>query len=234
MSEYRDLLVCDTETTGLDAATGSLLEVAWIGDRAHGWSFVDFEGEIPPDAKATHHILESYVRPGSKDCAPREAVLERLLDAARDSVVIFHNAAFDLQFLPELKDHPLICTYRCAMHVWPDAPSHKNQTLRYWQGVTPDENLLAGLGPHRALYDAAVTRVVLKKMLETRTVEELLYLTKQPILLETVRFGKYKGSTWKELVRDSGYVGWMRRSGNWDNDVDVMHTLDVLTGRKAA
>ncbi len=42
-----------------------------------------------------------------------------------------------------------------AMHVWPDAPRHSNQVLRYWRNLVLD-NALAML-PHRAGPDAWVT-----------------------------------------------------------------------------
>jgi exodeoxyribonuclease X len=225
-------VVLDTETTGFDPPEAQLLEVAFVTGLVGYSSFVEYEGEIPPAAKAVHHIQEESVRPGAPNCYPRERVLEDVLEASKNSVVVFHNAAHDLKFLPELKDRPLVCTYRCALHVWPDAPDNKNQTLRYWKKAQPNALLIAGLEAHRALYDAAVTQAVLAEMLKERTLDQLVELTKKPVLLTTVRFGKYKGQNWTDVPRD--YRAWMRRSGNWAEDVDVMHTLDVLDGRAVA
>lgn len=234
-------IVSDTETTGLDPADSHLLEVAAVfspkrenGDLA--WqSFVEFEGDIPPDAKSAHHIQEHEVRPGAPYCNPRAKVLERLESfATPDTAFVFHNAAFDLGFLSELKSYPVVCTYRVSLHVYPDAPSHKNTALMYWLNTKPDERLTRGLAAHRALFDAAVTKSLLDHFLEKYSIDELVSLSTKPILLKTVRFGKYKGETWDKLVKDSGYVAWMRRSGNWADDVDVMYTLDVLQGRRDA
>lgn len=234
------ILVADTETGGFDPETAPLLEVAavWhprpsLGNYAYQ-QFSEYEGVIPPEAKAVHHIQESDVAPGAPNCSPRAAVIEKLLSFETDtSAWCFHNAAFDRGFLPELR-RPVLCTWRCSLHLWPEAPSHKNMALMYWLGTEPDRRLTAGLESHRALFDAAVTASILGRMLETHTADQLLELSTKPILLDTVRFGKYKGEKWTTLVRDSGYVAWMRRSGNWDDDVDVMYTLDVLQGRRDA
>lgn len=232
MRTIQDVVVSDTETTGFDPANCSLLEVAACGPDFGWWHYVDYEGDIPADARSAHHISPDDVRPGSYNCMPRAKVIENLLVVAGSRIPVFHNAEFDLGFLPELKDREVICTYRCALHMYPDAPNLKNQTLRYWLGVEPRPELIAGLAPHRGLYDSAVTLAILGKMLESRSIDQLIDMTKHPVLLTTVRFGKYKGLSWKEVPRD--YRAWMRRNGNWETDRDVMFTLDVLDGRVAA
>lgn len=241
MSEITEVIVSDTETTGFDPAEGAvLLEVAAVRfapvlDAPQvGWqSYVEFDGVIPPEAKSVHHIKESSVAPGAPDCNPREAVIETLLSFESEGVVwAFHNAAFDLQFLPELS-RPVICTYRCAMHLWPDAPNHKNMTLMYWLGVEPDRELTAGLESHRALFDSAATTAVLRKMLETHTIEKLIELTNTPILLDTVRFGKHKGEKWRDVPRD--YAQWcLYKSDMAAKDPDLKFTLEVRLGLKDA
>jgi len=232
VSGIESVVVCDTETTGFDPETCSLLEVAACGEDFGWWQYVEYEGEIPPDARATHHISPDDVRPGAPNSDIRESVVSRLGDVCEGRVIVFHNAEFDLQFLPEVRDLDVICTLQCSRHLFPDAPNHKNQTLRYYLDVTPRPELVEGLAPHRGLYDSAVTMAILERMLETCTVEQLVEMTKQPIFLKTVGFGKYKGQLWTDVPRD--YLAWMRRSGNWDKDANVMHTLDVLTGRRAA
>jgi uncharacterized protein (DUF3820 family) len=44
-------------------------------------------------------------------------------------------------------------------------------------------------------------------MLEERTLEELIDLQDQPILLKTMKFGKHKGWKWENLPRD--YLAWL-------------------------
>jgi exodeoxyribonuclease X len=241
VSEITEVIVSDTETTGFDPAEGAaLLEVAAVwapGASSKGvlayQSFVEFEGKIPPEAKSVHHIQEASVSPGAPFCNPRQHVIDQLLSFETDSTAwAFHNAEFDLRFLPELT-RPVICTYRCAMHLWPDAPSHKNTALMYWLETTPDPRLTAGLESHRALYDTAVTATLLDRLSREHSYDELVELTKKPILKTKVNFGKHKGMQWSEVPRD--YAQWcLYKSDMAEKDADLRYTLEVRLGLKEA
>lgn len=242
MSEITEVIVSDTETTGFDPAEGAaLLEVAavWAPKSSKSGvlayqSFVEFEGNIPPEAKAVHHIQERQVLPGAEFCNPRHQVIETLLGFEHEtSAWAFHNAAFDTLFLPELT-RPVICTYRCSLHLYPDAPSHKNMALMYWLGETPNPALTVGLESHRALYDAACTATLLDRLrAEGYSYDELVELTKKPVLLTTVRFGKHKGMTWAEVPRD--YAQWcLYKSDMAAENPDLKYTLEVRLGLKDA
>lgn len=247
-SSIDNIIVLDTETTGIDPAEGAaLLEVAWVSmerarvgagfvygqDGTYDNGMVTFTGTIPPEAKAVHHITEDMVaahgvvsggeRP--TQCYDRSAMMHSLCAAESpgDMMYAAHNAAFDMKFLPELT-LPWICTYRCALHLYPDAPKHSNQVLRYWLGVEPPAAMLRGLAPHRAAYDTAVTAAILSHMLETHTPEELLALTSAPVLLKTCRFGKHRGDPWSEVPRS--YLQWMlAKSDLCAGDPDLAHTV---------
>lgn len=240
MPPITEVVVSDTETTGFDAATCSLLEVAFVrvprpssGTIAYQ-SFVEFEGEIPPDAKATHHITEAEVAPGARFCNPRARVIEELLGYEHDGMAwAFHNAKFDLTFLPELT-RPVICTYQCSLHLYPDAPSHKNQALRYWLGLEPAEYAIQGGQAHRALYDSAVTAALVNHLVQmVGSFEELVRLTNSPVLLTTVNFGKHKGEKWADVPRD--YAQWcLFRSDMAKDNPNLKYTLEVRLGLKDA
>jgi exodeoxyribonuclease X len=189
----------------------------------YGYAMIEYEGDIPAQARAVHHISPDDVRPGAPGVVCREEWVRGMLSAVDlDTVYAAHNAAFDKKFLPEF-DIPWICTYRCAMHIWPDAPGHSNQVLRYHLGVEPPAAMLKDLAPHRALYDAAVTAGILQFMLREHTVEDLLRFTSSPVLLRTVRFGKHRGELWKDVPVD--YCRWILRTGGFDED--IMHTARV-------
>jgi exodeoxyribonuclease X len=112
------------------------------------------------------------------------------------------------------------------MHLWPDAPSYKNQVLRYWLGLEVPF-LGSALYPHRALYDALVTAALVERMLQTHTVEELLLLTTEPVLLKTIRFGTHRGKLWEEVP--DGYLRWILRQGQKKDDADEEgFDLDVI------
>jgi len=225
----REVIVIDTETTGLDPNDGAtVIEVAGYGVDANAGlgttlcysSLIAYEGEIPPTAKAVHHITERDVHP-SRAPSRAKALAPILTALGEDAIPAAHNAAFDSKFLPEIEGD-WICTWRCAMHLWPQAPSHSNQVLRYWLGVDSDDFfwLPSDAGAHRALYDAAVTAAIVSRMLRERSVEELLLLSTLPVLLETVRFGKYEGWAWKDVP--FGYLSWYLKTE--DQDPDVAHT----------
>jgi exodeoxyribonuclease X len=218
--------VIDTETTGLDPASDRVVEVAAVkvepdGAAGPGWSaregwqsFVNPSRAIPPEASAIHHIIDA-------DCsgAPRlgnaiEMVIGPDWPEGVD-VVAAHNARFDRGFLPMLQDKRWIDTYRCALHIWPDAPGHSNMTLRYWLGID-----LPREGAHRALADATVTAHILIEMLKNRAVDDLLKLSTKAALLRKVRFGKHTGKLWTEVPAD--YLVWSQKQ---DFDPDVKFTV---------
>lgn len=237
------IVVIDTETTGTDPEKHSLLEVAWVplllADKQtnlwqyghSNWTYIEYIGDIPPEARAVHHISPDDVAPNASNCMKDEYLLHDLIAAETgESRYAAHNAKFDSGFLPELsvfedKEIPWICTYRCAKHLYPDAPSYGNQVLRYWLGIEPDENLLRGFQAHRAMYDTAVTAAMLLHMLQTHTAEQLVELSATPVLLRTVHFGKHRGALWSDVPHD--YLNWlMYKSDQLKDDEDLRHTVN--------
>jgi DNA polymerase-3 subunit epsilon len=149
----------DVETTGIDASTCAVVEVACqIVEAgcvtATFESLVDPGQPIPEYTTAIHGIDDRMVRgkPRLRELVPG------LLDHCRGAVIVAHNAAFDRRFLPFLAGHPSACSYRLAARVVPEAPNHKNQTLRAFFGVS--DPALEGRRSHRALADVIVTRHV--------------------------------------------------------------------------
>lgn len=223
------IAVLDTETTGLDPATASIVElgVVTLPDFDSFSCLIKPDHEIEIQAMAAHHLTNDMVKEG--------ATLKNAMIAARISEVAFvcaHNAAFDSGFLPTIKQ-PWICTYRCARHLWPDAPSYSNQVLRYWLGMEDDLHTGDGanimkLPPHRALPDAWVTAHILYRMLMDVPPQELVELTKKPILMKTVGFGQHKGKLWKDVPHS--YFAWMLRQKDFDADsiYTVKHHLGLL------
>jgi exodeoxyribonuclease X len=132
-------------------------------------------------------------------------------DAGDDGEVVLvgHNLDFDVRMLRQsgVPDAAIpqqrICTLKCAKHLWPDAPAYGNNVLRYWLELRVED----ALPPHRALPDATVTAAVLERMMQEKTVEELLELTGRPVLQTTIKFGKYSGKEWKDV--DRSYLQWL-------------------------
>lgn len=230
---YKGFVVTDTETTGMDPETDRVVEIAtasvymnsgeWrISNRKS--SLVNPGRSIPPEASAVHHLTDDMV-----SSAPTldDAITVLGTPARAEGVaIVAHNAEFDRGFLPQWADRPWLCTYRCALHLFPDAPSHSNQGLRYYLNLEPsfdgmDASNPRNQQPHAALYDVCTTAALLVKMLSIATVEELMELQSKPVLLKTVHFGKHRGELWSAVPRS--YLDWASKQ---DFDADVKHTIN--------
>lgn len=166
------LTVFDVETTGLDPTKGHrIVEIA--GVRIEGntiiteptfSAYVNPERDIPWEAKQVHHIDEQTVRH-----APTiMEVLPQFLEFAKGSILVAHNATFDMGFLRNEKDFcwgyielpECLCTMRLSQSLFPTAFRHNLDTVAQKFGFTlPTER-------HRALPDVILTAQVLLKMVQ--------------------------------------------------------------------
>ena len=116
-------------------------------------------------------------------------------------MIVAHNAKFDRSMIPET-GRPWICSYRLARHLWPDAPGHANQVLRYWLNLQ-----INAQSAHSAVGDTLVTAHVFWRELayyrshvaKTSEVEELIEFAASPIPVEVMPFGKHKGKRLDEV-----------------------------------
>lgn len=217
--------VIDVETTGIDPETDRIVEVGWadLSDEGRtGHSLVNPERDIPATAKAVHHITEKDV-----EAWPTLDAVKPLYEGA--PIYAAHNAKFDRGFLGDLSAQ-WICTLKCAMTLIPDAPAFGNQVLRYHLNL--DEQIgahaastLTKLMPHRALYDAIITRALLSHLLTLTDQEKLIEISNNPVLLTTCSFGKHKGALWADVPKD--YLRWLVRQ---EFDENVIHTAKHYLG----
>jgi exodeoxyribonuclease X len=204
----------DVETTGLDPEQDGVCEIAYVtvSDATGQWQVTGDMGEqlvnpwkpIPPAASAIHHIIDADVVQ-----KPRiEAIIHRFVHPdEKIDVYVAHHAKFEQAFLDQYDTtRPWICTWKCALRVWPDFTQHSNQFLRYALKLPVSRD--AARPPHRALSDAIVTAHVLIALLDNgATVEQLLAWSQEPPLFTIVNFGKHKGRRWDEVPSD--YLKWM-------------------------
>lgn len=230
-------IVIDTETTGM-SDEDEIIEIAAVRSRT---DFADAlckpkSAKISFGAMATHHItpgmLEEvgWIGEAISKCG--------LALPEADAVLVMHNAEYDRKYLPPyLQDLPFVCTYRCALHLCPDAESHSNGALWYELGLAQEMPPEAGSMPHRALFDSLMTYDIFDWMVDkvwdqiheaggdvpSRDVciESLVRMTTAPVLLKKVRFGKHVGKLWSEVPLD--YLKWVRGQ---DFDRDVLYTAD--------
>jgi exodeoxyribonuclease X len=230
------LIVVDTETSNLPEKGGAMIELAWITLSEPDWkqtisyeNYIQYDGPIDPKAQASNHIKPICLKAERGAVTREQAIMDLVNEVEPDSFFVAHNSDFDSKFLPEI-NNPWICTYRVSKRIWPEAPGHSNQVLRYWLGVEPDLSIAKTIkhrAPHQALYDVATTVSILQKMLTRHSPAELYQITGTPQLLRFIEFGKHKGTEFKDIPRD--YLVWLR--GQPTLDPDLRYTLDsVLQG----
>ncbi len=217
------LRVIDIETTG-EAPPAEIIEFgrvdvvrmgdAWVVERPMARLYRPLRA-IPPETMAVHHITEADFTPDTPVCTP-ERLQQAIQGGERPDVLVAHNCAFERLFLEAAlpASLPWICTYKVALQVWPEAPRHSNQVLRYWRDLKLDAAL--AMPPHRAGPDAYVTAHLLTELLSSASVEQMVQWTSQPKRLPTLPFGKHRGLPWPEVPLD--YLQWMARQTDMDAD----------------
>lgn len=228
------LRVLDFECTGLNPESDKVIEVGYsdynvetrtISDPVSWLCHADV---ISPENRAVHHITLSEiadVQPFSDE--------DRAEITGGISAIVAHNADFEVGFLGD-PGVPVICTYKSALRVWPDAPSHANTALAYWledQGLIEFDH--AKIVPtHRAGPDAYVTAHILKALFAAGvTGKDMVAWTREPKLLPRITFGKHRGTDWKDAP--ASYLAWIVGS-DMDDDTkwNARREIERRTGEK--
>ncbi|MCZ4313381.1 exonuclease domain-containing protein [Comamonadaceae bacterium G21597-S1] len=160
--------VFDTETTGLDPSRGD--EIIQIGaTRIVNGRLLHHEGfEQLVDPRRTVPVTSTKIHGITPDMLHGQPDIRTVLGAfhayAQDTVLVAHNAAFDMRFL-QLKeaasgvvfDQPVLDTLLLSDLVHPQQESHGLEALAQRLGVQV-------VGRHTALADAIVTAEVFLKL----------------------------------------------------------------------
>lgn len=164
-----DYTVFDTETTGLQPSQGdTILQIGATritgAKLRRGECFdqlVDPGRAIPEAGIAIHGITADMVR-GQPTIAQ---VLPAFHRFAQDTVLVAHNAAFDMRFLQLQQqatgcvfDQPVLDTLLLSAVVHPHQPSHRLEAIA-------ERFEIAVIGRHTALGDALVTAEVFLRLL---------------------------------------------------------------------
>jgi len=227
MAQPQIIRVIDLETTGQAPPTHAVCEIGWqdvaLAETGRweiygegGSTLVNPGRPIPPLTMAVHHIRDEDVA----DAPWWHDVARQALDPwPRRIALAAHRASFEEQFCtPALtRGADWVCTWKCAMRLWPDSSGFSNQYLRYWrrpEGLVHER----GLPAHRAFPDAYVTAHHLRDMLNEASLAQLIEWSKLPGLLPRVRTGPDRGKEWREIEDEvlAGFLG--------DRDEDVRYT----------
>lgn len=158
----------DVETTGLDPQVDRIIEIGAVkfgrdGNLAEFQQFVNPKCPIPSDAVAIHGITNEMVA----SSPPISAALPGVVDFLGDSILIAHNAPFDIGFFDEAFAHAdmelpyndIYCTLQLARAVFPGLPGHGLEALANELKLAPGQH-------HRALADAVYTADVFRRCIE--------------------------------------------------------------------
>jgi DNA polymerase-3 subunit epsilon len=165
-------VVFDTETTGLWPRRGHrIIEIGAVAVEngvvvGEFTSLIDAGLKIPVEVQAIHGITDEMLEGQPK---PEEA-LPLFEDFIRDSVLIAHNASFDVGFLRHefarlqmALPHRHLCTLEMSRRLLPHLPDHTLETV--YLHLCPEA--IFHRQNHRALDDARMTAKIWLKMMGT-------------------------------------------------------------------
>ena len=237
-------ILFDTETTGNQAPDRIIQIGAMIVKSREEVEVIDeicrTEVPISIEAMEVHGITPERLE-GKPSYA--ETYFAGRIDVLNtpENYLIAHNIDFDLGMIEKegfKNQMQKIDTVRCARHLLPDLPHHRLQYLRYALELYKDEEAEARklgvtIKAHDAIGDVLILKLLFSHLValvreqfpDDNPIEKMVALTREPVMIRTFKFGKYKGESIEEIAqRDPGYLAWMRK--NLDLDEDMRHTLD--------
>jgi len=164
----RDLIIIDTETTGMSALHDRVIELAMI--RISKNKIVDkFTTLLNPETRISPFIssFTGITNKDLKDAPLFGDVKNRVLELLDDAVFVAHNARFDYSFIKtELKrtgvnyKSKTFCTVRLSRRLFPEHRSHSLESVIARYNFKFEQR-------HRAYDDAHVLWQFLKKIKKT-------------------------------------------------------------------
>ncbi|MDD6796132.1 MAG: PolC-type DNA polymerase III [Clostridiaceae bacterium] len=177
-------VVFDLETTGFSSKNDKIIEIGAVkienGQIVDNFSeFVNPEIRIPYEITELTTITDYMV----KDAETIENILPRFMDFCKGSVLVAHNAAFDVSFIRKncndlgLKfDYSVLDTVPLARYLYPELKKVKLNIVAKHLGVSLESH-------HRAVDDAKCTADILLKCFEK--IEEEKEITELSVLNDT-------------------------------------------------
>ena len=160
--------VFDLETTGGVPPLHRIIEIGavLIEDGKLAKEFQTFVDPGRPIPSYVSRLTGINLEDCSEGLATKDA-LEKFLEFSQNSLLVAHNASFDLNFLHSVCSRVLgyekesygLCTLKLSKVLAPDSPAHKLEILSKYLGVNVENR-------HRALDDARMTAHVLLKIIE--------------------------------------------------------------------
>lgn len=203
--------VLDLETTGFSATTEKITEIGIMkfkdGEVIDQFScFVNPEKHIPQRVSEVTNITDDMV----KNAETIEKVFPKMLEFLGDSVIVAHNAGFDVGFLKQNAkrlgykfEYTYLDTLSLAKDLFPDYKKYKLGKIADNLGIKVEV-------AHRALDDVDTTVKVFKvmlKMLKERGAKKLEDIEQVSSTEEAKKEGYKKLKTYHAIILAKNYVG---------------------------
>ncbi len=231
------LIFLDTETTG-NMPEDHLCQLCYKIDGTIVNELYKPPFPISIESMAVHHITEKMVAEKSAFKGSSEWNALEEIFAKDDSVLIAHNAKFDVGMLEKegLSPKKIIDTYRVARHLDPEGKisSYRLQYLRYLLGIEVEATAHDAKGDVLVL-EQLFERLV-KKIMETENIsrdtaiDQMIDISSKPCLFKYFNFGKYKNSSVEEVAaKDAAYLRWLleQKKQNPEEEEDWIYTIET-------
>lgn len=156
--KLKNYVVLDTETTGLSYETEEIIEIA-IAKVCDGELVDEFSSLVNPGKKLSARItkITGITDSDLADAPSFREIAQQIVDFIGASVILAHNASFDLNFLCRALDQCKISysfecldTVQVAKKAYPGFENHKLETLIHKLGLADSQT-------HRAMDDVRCT-----------------------------------------------------------------------------
>lgn len=255
MQKFLDqIIVIDTETTGVDTKNDDVIEFSSNSGAVFTTKY-STNREIPAESSAIHWISNNDV----KDSPSFDKHSNELLNLLNSKdYIVGHNLNFDIDILyhnlkrtidPSSMDMEVfhspyrrICTLHLAKKLYAEDESFVNLKLGYlWFKLKVNEKYPdVKITPHKAEDDVLMCKLVLIDLIETliergiidstkELGDELVGLCMTPSLYTKMPFGKHKGQLMEDVP--TSYFTWLVNNSEVLNedmptfDRDLAHTV---------
>ena len=227
-------IILDTETTGLDPATGDrIVEIGAVellnhlptGRTFH--AYINPERDMPKEAEAVHGLSSAFLR----DKPVFSAIVQDFLDFIGDAALIIHNASFDMAFinaelgflrLPSIPPERVVDTLHIARQKHPGAANSLDALCRRYgvdnsrrtkHGALLDSELLAEV--YLELIGGRQTALILEASVARKTVAAVAAQVAQqrPVPLPS-------RLTEEERAAHAAFVAALGEHALWKQDVN--------------
>lgn len=235
------LIFFDTETTG-NTEKDFLCQIAYKTGTENFTGLYKPLIKIPPEASAVHHITNKMLEEKLSFSESGDLPEIKKLFEDKNSVVVAHNAPFDLIMIKKEGIVPanFICTLRLARHLDPEEKIERYnlQYLRYLLEIEIDATAHDAMGDVlvlEKLYERLKKKMMdTEKLSEEEAIQKMIEVSSHPSLFKSINFGKYAGKKLEEIIQtDRRYLEWLlsEKIKGDQIDEDWIYTLRYYLGK---